>query len=237
MLDTTRQTNLMPDPNRYSVVVIGAGAIGSTVTAMLAQTGFINIEVYDHDKLSHENYGGGTFNTEMDGQPKVESVADIAYKLTGEYAVVPIAQKYKGQEVYADIVILAVDSLEARKAIWENNKFSAKYFIDGRMGGTGCACYGFELEDPKSVQAYLNTYEYKDADLACGEKSTRFVVMRVASQIGEFIYALLMGKPLPFVQLYDASDSTNVTIYLDKQGENQNESTETEATIGAAVRA
>jgi tRNA A37 threonylcarbamoyladenosine dehydratase len=112
------------DPSQFknkSVTVIGAGGIGAATVVALAKTGFENITVYDFDTVEEHNLPNqllpmwvGDQDTLEWGKPTalfhlVYDLADITITIKNE--------KYVDQPL-GEIVIVAVDSLDAHRLIW-----------------------------------------------------------------------------------------------------------------------
>jgi len=129
------------DPAQFqrTVHVVGCGAIGSHVVDTLINTGIDRIVVYDFDHVEEHNIPNQAFLPEHVGMPKVAAMADLASKLGVQIEVVQ--QKVERLQINSPAyVIMAVDSMEARKAIWDS---SCKYNPNVRLLETRMAAeYG-----------------------------------------------------------------------------------------------
>ena len=67
-----------------TVMVGGAGGIGSWLCFLLARAGF-NIIVHDFDRIEEHNTGGQLFRQSDIGALKVDAVASIVQSFTGDY--------------------------------------------------------------------------------------------------------------------------------------------------------
>ena len=129
------------DPTDFdrTVHVVGCGAIGSHVIDTLINAGITRIVVYDFDTVEEHNVPNQAFLPEQVGLPKVEAMAELAAKLG--CTITPVNARVASLELDGPAyVILAVDSMEARKAIWES---TVRYNPSVRMFETRMAAeYG-----------------------------------------------------------------------------------------------
>ena len=124
------------DPAKFerTVHVIGCGAIGSHVVDTLINTGIDRIVVYDFDVVEAHNIPNQAFLPEHVGQPKVRAMAEMAAKLGVTLEVVQ--DKVESLPINSPAyVVMAVDCMEARKAIWDSTvKYNPNVrLIESRM--------------------------------------------------------------------------------------------------------
>lgn len=121
------------------VTVVGAGGIGSWVTMCLSRIG-CHVHLFDADKFEVHNMGGQLVRASDLGRNKVEAVHEICEELVGapNCRISAIPYMYDDDSATSPIMISAVDSMEARKLIFE--KWHRNYgdrddaiFIDGRL--------------------------------------------------------------------------------------------------------
>lgn len=120
------------------VIVVGAGGIGSWVTLCLSRIG-CEVTLFDGDIFEDHNMGGQLVQTDQIGDNKAEAVSDICVSLVGPTSIVYAEQQmYTEDSFTGPIMISAVDSMKARKIIFD--KWSEVYkeaqdaiFIDGRL--------------------------------------------------------------------------------------------------------
>lgn len=156
--------------------IIGAGAVGSAVAVQLAKLGLENIHVWDFDTVEGHNIANQRYALKDIGQPKVTALAAIIKEATGHDITVH-EQKLEGGEPLGDVVFLAVDTMAARKAIWQKslrNKLRTKLVIETRMGAEEGRVYAICPVKPAQVRGYETTF-YDDAETvvsACGASTT-----------------------------------------------------------------
>jgi molybdopterin/thiamine biosynthesis adenylyltransferase len=183
----TRQLEIIPlDVLGNKITIVGAGAIGSFVTLSLAKMGFCDITVFDDDNIDIENMNCQFFRFSDIGKPKVEALKELVKDFTG-VEIVAKNEQYTGG-MFQGIVISAVDSMEARRLVWENHKevaIATKLVIDPRMGAETALCYAMSPMDPKDVTSYEKTL-YSDENAVherCTAKSTMYTVLALSSHV------------------------------------------------------
>lgn len=211
--------------NPFSVDIIGAGSIGSNLALLLARLGVEKITVYDDDLVEEHNLGHQAFRVKDIGKPKVEALAEIIEEATG--------MKIKAVNSFVDsteceFLILAVDSMEARKNIFTQSKFN--FFIDGRMGGETFNIYAGSTFDEEKYLATLYTDE-EASEAPCGGRSIGYVSYMISALMEVAIKKLMKGEECPFEQnfcaktlIYDRSpdekrEASNLAQPLVTEGE------------------
>lgn len=158
--------------------LVGAGALGSEIGVHLASLG-LDFNVYDPDTVEGHNLANQAYELTDIGSAKATALASIATGKSG-VRVSPIPRKYgRGERSYAtDVVIVAVDSMKARKEIFEGalaQNLRVQLVIDTRMGITSGISIAFNPNDPMHLKYYKDpTLYYDDKDAsprtigACG---------------------------------------------------------------------
>lgn len=186
-LNISRHMELFdPDKFEHPVTIIGAGATGSWLALSLAKLGITDITVYDFDVVEEHNIPNQTFRKmciDEDGysgrsdigRPKVEALCDIIYDATGTSIKIK-NEKFVNQRL-SGVVFLMVDSMSARKEIWENSiklKSAVKLLVEPRMGLDVGRVYNVDPMDMNQIKKYEETYYSDDvAEVsACGASMT-----------------------------------------------------------------
>ena len=186
-LNISRHMELFnPETFEHPVTIIGAGATGSWLALSLAKLGIENITVYDFDTVEEHNIPNQAFmlknSVALDGNiqshigvSKVCALRDIIENSTG-ICINPIHAKFTDQRL-SGVVFLMVDSMSARKEIWENSiklKPSVKLLIEPRMGLDVGRVYNVDPLDLNQIKRYEETYYDDDvAEVsACGSSMT-----------------------------------------------------------------
>ncbi len=117
-----------------NVTLIGAGAIGSTTAVWLGRMGIQNLTIFDDDLIQEHNWSNQMYTEADIGRPKCEALWDVMEKFCS-FTPRVVLQQYKDQPL-TEVVISAVDSMSARKVIWQAVKKDSgvQLYIDARMG-------------------------------------------------------------------------------------------------------
>lgn len=190
-----RQSDLIPfEVLSEPITVIGAGAIGSWTTLALAKMGFSNLTVFDDDRVSWENMSSQFFRHADVDLPKVWSLARMVKDFTG-IDVNAVNARYESG-VFPGIVISAVDSMAARKLIWENHagkSFGTRAIIDPRMGAESAILFVMNPLDTKDCESYPKSLYSDDAALQerCTAKATIYTANMLSGLVCKAVKDLL----------------------------------------------
>lgn len=132
-----RQEDLVPRDRLADIraTVIGVGAIGRNVSLQLAAIGVPRIQLVDFDQVDLSNVTTQGYWAENLGQPKVEATAAAIRRLDPAIAVETLQDRYRPRLEIGEAVFCAVDSIEARAAIWRSAGARCCFWTDGRMLG------------------------------------------------------------------------------------------------------
>jgi len=176
--------------NGETVLIGGAGGIGSWVAFFLSKIGF-HLALYDFDTVETHNLGGQLFKQSSVGKPKVEAVQEILLEFCSSEINIfneRITETSPGHY----FCISAFDNMEARKImfnIWK--KFALLHpekaiFIDGRL----------ELESfqifcvtPDKIEEY-EKHLFHDSvieEAACTLKQTSHTAAMIATTMTAFL--------------------------------------------------
>ena len=126
-----------------TVHIIGVGAIGSHIALTLAKMGVEKIAVYDPDTVSAHNvpnqvYGIADIRDSVEDEiKKVDALARHIKEQTGAQIQAVAQEISSGEWKFPGIVFLCVDSMAARRYIYEEYiklKLWVDLFIEVRMG-------------------------------------------------------------------------------------------------------
>jgi molybdopterin/thiamine biosynthesis adenylyltransferase len=196
------QKNLL-DQNKIadlSFLVIGAGAIGSYTVMGLAKMGAKKITVYDDDTLEEHNFDSQFYPFTSIGKPKVEALKALA-KDFGDCDITAVKARWDTEtNVHPDVVLVCVDDMDIRKAIWDyfKGRPETRFFVEGRMSSQVYRVYGIQPENAEQCAFYeTNLYPQSEASpLPCGEKSIIFTVLQVSAQMCSQVKRWIMGQAL-----------------------------------------
>jgi molybdopterin/thiamine biosynthesis adenylyltransferase len=173
-IDTSRHIDVFSPGalGNVRVDIIGVGATGSRVVLSLAKLGLENIHVWDFDIVESHNIANQAYRLGDIGRLKVDALQEIVLDATGT-RVTSHNEKVDGSQKLGEIIFLLVDSMAARKEIWNKsirNKIRVKLMIETRMGTDSGRIYTIVPADPDQIAKYEeNLYEDVEAEVsACG---------------------------------------------------------------------
>lgn len=207
-----------------NITIIGCGSIGNTLAVNLLMHGH-KVTVYDHDTVGEENVFVQGFTRDHIGMAKVDAMHDIymsmvedPFKEYDEPNAILIPEAWDNHDI-DDIVIMAVDSIDVRKQIYEYlvaNKESFM-FIDARV-----AAEQFEIYNVVKSKIASNDHLYpatlfsadEAAPVNCTYKMTRHVAQICQGYMvsmlnnhllnikyGEEVYPYVFGKGFNTIDL------------------------------------
>jgi len=194
------------------ITIIGCGAIGSLTAVSLAKLGMSTIEVFDHDVVSAENMSNQGFRFQDIGMLKVYALMSIVYDYASTMiGINPRKFEDKDMEGRRGIVIVAVDTMEARRMVLDSLKsFNfVKYVIDPRMSAE---FYVQHCIDPQKDLDNWSKSIFSDDEAVqtpCTAKSTIYTAMLAAGMITKTVKNILLKEQHPKLVQWDIKAVTN----------------------------
>lgn len=151
-----------------NILLIGAGNEGSYLAYTLAKLKMYNITVVDYDIVEEHNLESQFYKPTQIGMYKVDALKELISDLTGE-TINTINCKCNPTNVNewyqmnTDIVVLQVDSLEARVQIVNAIREFEVPIIDLRSGGLVSRWY--ILKNQADIEEYLQE-SFKNSEIA-----------------------------------------------------------------------
>lgn len=215
----TRQADIIDVKaiEQLNVVVIGCGAIGSFATLALAKMGVERIKAYDPDTVDIVNISNQFYRFKDIGTKKAIALKDIVHDFTGvNIEAYPVAVTPDGK-VYADIVVMAVDSMKVRAELFKI--VHAKYLIDTRMAAEKYTQYVVDMRSMSSKESYEKTL-YTDSEAVqevCTAKSTIYTALVSGSMVCKAVKNIVAKEPHPKTILMDLKQSSNNMLMFTKE--------------------
>jgi molybdopterin/thiamine biosynthesis adenylyltransferase len=160
--------------------------------------------LYDADTIEEHNLATQSYGPKDVGKDKVTAVLEQLSEIEPENKHEGVAQMYDGRPIEADIIVSAVDSLDARRtiatALIENDV--SKPIIDGRVGREQVEAYYF----PTAKEWLAQLPDEGDED-PCGARFTAYTANIAAGLLANNVKRLLMGQQPPSRIIYDAATS------------------------------
>jgi molybdopterin/thiamine biosynthesis adenylyltransferase len=195
-MDFWRQNDIVSQDklNRYPFILIGAGGIGSVAGLVLAKMGVRDLTVYDPDVIEDHNLPNQTYRLSDVGKPKVEALAAICHDFAG-VDIKPHHQKFPTPSMPEGIVISGVDSMTARRDIWDSAiKLNPRVqvYIEARMGAQEGRIY---TVSPLDSQYEASLYSDEEAsELPCTARATGYNAFYLAGLLASQVQKFVMGE-------------------------------------------
>lgn len=168
-----------------SVIVGGAGGIGSYLSFFLSRTSVKTIVLYDFDTIEEHNLAGQLFPNKAIGGYKV----DYVRMFCDEYSLGQIMMKkeaFKEDSMAGPYMFSAFDNMAARATMFKRWKNYMKdkergLFVDGRMLTEG---YHLFAVTPEGIDYYEKNELSSDeevAELPCTRRGTSHVAASLAT--------------------------------------------------------
>lgn len=222
--ELSRQLDIIPiDILSTPITVIGAGAIGSWTTLALAKMGFQHITVFDHDEVDKVNMASQCYSFFDVGKRKASALADKIAQFTGSNEIVTaIPEKWHGMKM-TGVVVMAVDSMETRKEIFEAHKlhYPCTWMIDARMGAETALLYTINPHDPKDQEFYSKTL-YTDEEAVqepCTAKSTTYCALTLSGLVAQAVSDTLARKKYARNMAFSLKEKDYLTFSVDLREE------------------
>lgn len=206
-----------PDELKDQIHIIGCGAIGSTIAEQLARLGIKKLYLYDFDKVTEHNITNQMFLHRHIGMLKTQALSEILHEINPEITVVENTQGWTPDTVLNGYVILAVDNIDTRKNIVEDNIFNKniKAMFDTRMRLTDAQHFA-ALWDPKGIAELLATMQFSQEEAesatpvsACGTSlSVTPTVRGICAIVVANIINTIQKKPITKLALIDPFNMT-----------------------------
>ncbi len=185
------------------ITVIGCGGIGATALPILVTLGFKRFVLWEDDVVEPRNIASQLLYRPED---LYKSKAEVTRDFLLAYGAEEV--EIKGRFLTADddvegVVIGAVDSMAARKLIWESVKRSQpEFYLDGRIGGEHLTLFSVEPFDGEWYEKKWLFDDSEAAPLPCAERAVVYPSAMLgsfmASQLGKWSRGVSMPKRLEF---------------------------------------
>lgn len=196
-----------------SIIIGGAGGIGSWLALFLKRAGF-SIYIFDDDIIESHNLGGQFFRNRQVGVSKVSALKSNIHDYTGNFINI-YTEKYVKESFVAPFMMSAFDNMAARKLMFEKwyayaveNLDENPLFIDGRLEMEQLQIFCVTVDTADEYRKHL----FDDGDveeLACTTKQTSHSAGMIASLMTAFftnhisnIYTKGSDRIVPFFHEY-----------------------------------
>lgn len=211
-----RQWEIIPmEKLGMPITIIGAGSVGSFTAFTLAKMGFCDIKVIDFDKVEIENMSSQLYRPSDIGKQKVAALKELI-KTFCDTDIEVVDGKYDGS-VLPGIVIMAVDSMAVRSAIWKAHAevaIGTQLIVDGRMGAETAICFAMQPLDPTDCVSYAKTLytDEKAVQERCTAKATGYCSLSLAAHIAKVVKDFVCNEDHNYIRVMEWSLRNNMQI-------------------------
>ena len=131
----SRQEDIVPRQRilECKATIIGVGAIGRQVALQLTAIGIPSLQLIDFDLVDITNLATQGYLQDDLETLKVEATAAFCQKLNSNLHVETVNDRFKRSQGTGNAVFCCVDSITARRHIWDIVKDTVSFYCDGRM--------------------------------------------------------------------------------------------------------
>lgn len=131
----SRQRDVVPADRlaECDTTIVGVGALGRQVALQLAAVGAPRLTLIDFDIVEESNLASQGYLEADLGRPKVQATAEQCRRINGHIDVVEINARFRRSVSVGDVLFACVDTIDARKFIWQAVKDRVSFLADGRM--------------------------------------------------------------------------------------------------------
>lgn len=180
-LDRQRFERMLPErvARKVNVTLVGCGGIGSYTAGLVARMGVGRLKLVDFDKVEATNVATQDLSPTRVGEYKVTAVGEWVGELNEGMEVGVYPERFGAHHLDRDsILVLAVDSIEARRGIyevWKEDAEPGQVLVDPRMGAESFEMWvvrrGSEFEEEYTRALYDPTPR---AGLPCGARAIAY---------------------------------------------------------------
>lgn len=188
-----------PTKTKDRIHIIGCGSVGSTVAELLARFGLENFVLYDFDVVEPHNLVNQMFTTKHLRRQKTECVSEILHDINPDINIRIEPEGWNGQ-MLDGYVFLAVDNIELRKKIAEENKYNTyiKAMFDFRTGLTDAQHFAADWTDRNSKKAFIDSMNFSHEDAV---KTTQMSACQISMCVAPTVRLVANAGVTNFINL------------------------------------
>ena len=184
------------NPNDHSneeIHIIGVGAIGSHLVEMLVRMGFEDMHIYDFDEVTPHNLANQMYYSDQVGQTELNSISETKDFINPDCTLRLHPNGWVPGTRLSGHVFLAVDDIDLRRAIFEENKNNVNLVTlsDYRMGLMDAQHYFACARNDKDKMKFESTMQFSHEEAkastpisACGTSLNVLPTVRLITALG-----------------------------------------------------
>jgi molybdopterin/thiamine biosynthesis adenylyltransferase len=174
-----------------SIIIVGAGGIGSNLVYCLGKSTLSPIYIIDPDKVEAANVGCQFFDLNQVGDTKVSAVYETMKK--HNIHISTITSRYSGENI--PIIVSAVDNMKTRKQVFDvwKKRLGKELLLDGRLRANYYEVYAVV---PGKEEEYEKTL-FSDSEVdegPCTFKQTAYFGMLIGARMTQIVINYLTNK-------------------------------------------
>lgn len=213
----------LDDDKKPTIVVGGAGTIGSWLMLFLSRTrNYSSLYLYETDSVDETNIAGQFFSPDQIGLTKHKAIDDNIRRFSG-YRGSDCLGRYNSGDAVGPIVMVGYDNMKARKEMFDAWKTypNREVFIDGRMSMENGQVYTVIKGEEERYEKTLFSDEEVPAQ-TCSLKSTTHCGAHIASVMIASLNNYLANKhhyedyirEIPFKYEFSFASFTMIVDYV-----------------------
>ncbi len=172
----------------------------------LTRLGISSFTIFDFDKIEAHNLSSQSFFSSDIGREKAVSAVEQMLTFNPDVKVTSYATAFTGAEQDGQILISAVDSMEARREICKNLPPDT-FVIDGRMGGGQIEVHS------QLASEWAKTLDKDGDDDPCGARYISYTSYVMAGLIANQVKRYLMRQRMAKTILLHMDTMELITIF------------------------
>ena len=206
-----------PDQFEEDIHIIGCGAVGSTIAEQLARLGIKRLHLYDFDTVTEHNITNQMYFAQQVGKPKLQALGQILKLINPDIELIYHKEGWAQGANLSGYVYLAVDSIETRKAIVQDNIYNIniKAMFDTRMRLTDAQQFAAKWNE-EGIKFLQQTMDFTSKEAAnstpvsaCGTTLSVTPTVRIICSLAvSNLINVALNKPITKTILIDAFDMT-----------------------------
>lgn len=215
LIDHTRARDWF-DPSQSSarVVMVGCGGIGSPTAVCLSKAGIPYLTLIDDDLIEAHNVPNQFYPYKLVGKKKVAVLKNMCEAFgSSDVQILPTKVEEVADSLHG-IVCTGLDSMAARKAVWEivKDNHRVEWLVCGRLSGLDLQIYTINVHDDDDVKFYEEWALFSDEEAdeqPCTQRARADMMMHVGGWMSTTVLDLLCKDT--YTQLFTANLNTRQT--------------------------
>lgn len=189
-----------PSTIQEEVILIGCGAIGSTLAELLTRVGVEKVSLYDFDTVTDYNLANQMFLQKHIGEPKVIATADIIQSINPDVHVRLQPKGYQEGMNLSGYVFLCVDDIDIRRNIVKEhyNNPNIKVMFDFRMGMLEAQAFAADWKNDKHKANLLAGMAFTQEE---AQEATPVTACGVALSVAPTVRSIVSLGVANFIQV------------------------------------